>query len=139
MSVSNSCAVVHVFCNVNQLMAVNCKPPIVVFSAKETEIDIHLSSNTILENATYGTIIGNLSRRPLLDNEQVTYHILDDENGTQPFEIDENILKLKLDNTLDYEILPAAKTFPIVITSVPSNSGVFTKHFLIEILGTIFT
>jgi hypothetical protein len=48
-------------------------------------------------------------------------------------------LKLKLDNTLDYEVLPAEKTFPITISSMASISGVVTKPFLIEILGKIYT
>jgi hypothetical protein len=48
-------------------------------------------------------------------------------------------LKLKLDNTLDYEVLPAEKTFPITISSVASISGILAKQFLIEILGKIYT
>ena len=109
----------------------------VCFSADKTEIDIHLSSNTIAENATNGTVIGKLSRKPALD--QVTYHILENENGTTPFKIDQDILKLKLGNSLDYEILPADKTFPLTITSVHSVHGVFTKRFLIKIQGTIYS
>ena len=115
-------------------------PGISSFPANETEIDFRLSSNTVLENSTYGTIIiGNLSRTPLLDDEQISYHILEITNITQQFEIDRNILKVQLDDTLDYERLPADKSLPITISSVASTSGVFTKQFLIKVLGKTHT
>ena len=110
---------------------------VVFFVANETAVDIHLSSKTIAENATYGTIVGNLSRTPVLANEKITYHVIEEENETQPLEVDKNILKLRLDNSLDYEVLPAGKKhLPISISSVASTS-VFTKQFLIEVLGKI--
>jgi hypothetical protein len=112
----------------------------VSFSANEADIAFHLSSNTVPENVTYGTInSGHLSRRPLQQHERISYHILEVTNRTQPFEIDQNILKVKLDNTLDYELLPADKSMPITISSVASLSGVFTKRFLIKILGKIYS
>jgi hypothetical protein len=46
-------------------------------------------------------------------------------------------LKVKLDSTLDYELLPADKSLPITISSVASISGVFTKQFLIKVLGNM--
>ena len=74
---------------------------------------------------------------PVLANEKITYHVIQEENETQPLEVDKNILKLRLDNSLDYEVLPAGeKHLPISISSVGSTS-VFTKQFLIDILGKI--
>lgn len=112
---------------------------LVSFSGNATEVDIHLDSNTVAENASAGTVIGKLSRKPSLPREEITFLILKDEDEEQPFEIDGNILKLKFGVGLDYERLPADKTIPVIISSVPSKSAVFTKHFLIKILGEMCT
>lgn len=72
-----------------------------------------------------------------MEHEEITYHVIEEENETHPLEIDGSILKLKRNISLDYERLPETqKHVPISISSVASTS-VYTKQFLIDILGKL--
>ncbi|XP_028415344.1 protocadherin-23-like isoform X2 [Dendronephthya gigantea] len=107
----------------------------IVITSNENKIDLHLSSNTILENATDGTIIGQLFPTPSLQKQNPKYEILEEKEDEQPFEVVGDILKLKLGSNLADEnyssITP--NPFPVIISSIPPNAPVFTKTFFIKI------
>lgn len=69
--------------------------------------------------------------------ETITYHVID--NETTPFDINGDTLYLSSRNSLDYEVLPDPKTLPVIVSRRGSVSGVFTKRFIIEIIGMVYT
>ncbi|XP_046847649.1 uncharacterized protein LOC124441247 isoform X2 [Xenia sp. Carnegie-2017] len=112
----------------------------VIIATNDTNLDIQLSSNSIYENASSGSVIGYFSLVPSLGpKDSVTFHVLKDNDGVlPPFEINGNILSVKKDKSLDYERLPSDKTIPIRVSGRVRKSEnileVSTKIFLIKIL-----